>query len=342
MSNNHNLKGRIRTGWLVFVGGIILSLLLSGCGDTPQAKVYRVGVLSGLDVFTPAIDGFKNKMTELGYIEGKNIVYDVQKTNVDMDAYKKICQKFVQDKVDLIFVFPTEALLAAKAATNGTDIPVIFNLAFTEVKGVDLINTVREPGGNITGVRFPSADIASKRLEILLEMVPTAKRIWVPYLKDYPHVPGQLDAIRSLAQTVGVKLSECAATSPQDLQADLDGRAASGDIGMDAILTIVEPLSITPDFFAVLGKFSSEHKIPIGGALMQVGDYESIFGLSPNVKHSGEQSALLVDKILRGARAGTIPVVIAENDLQINVKAAQAMGVTVPDGFLKIADEIIR
>ena len=106
-------------------------------------------------------------MTELGYTEGKNIVYDVQKTNVDIDAYKKITQKFVQDKVDLIFVFPTEAAMEAKAATQGTNIPVVFDLAFTDVKGIDLINSVREPGGNITGVRFPSVDIASKRLEIL-------------------------------------------------------------------------------------------------------------------------------------------------------------------------------
>jgi len=88
----------------------------------PEAKVYRVGVLSGLDFFAPAIDGLKNKMTELGYIEGKNIVYDVQKTNVDVDAYRNTVRKFVADKVDVIFVFPTEAAAVAKAGTQGTNI----------------------------------------------------------------------------------------------------------------------------------------------------------------------------------------------------------------------------
>jgi putative ABC transport system substrate-binding protein len=326
--------------WTLLVGIIIAALVLSGCAQPP--KTYRVGVLSGLDAFAPAIDGLKGKLTGFGYTEGKNIVYDVQKTNVDPDAYKKIIQKFVQDKVDLIFVFPTEATMEAKAGTQNTNIPVVFDLSFTDVPGIDLIDSVREPGGNITGVRFPSVDIASKRLEILREMVPMAKRIWVPYLKGYPNVPGQLDAIRPVAQNAGVTLTDFGAASPQDLQAELDKRAASGDVGMDAILMIAEPLSITPDFFAVLGKFGAEHKIPIGGALMQVGDYGSIFGLLPDAKHAGEQAAPVVDKVLKGTRAGTIPVATSESDLQINMEAAQALGLKVPDGLLKMANEIIR
>ncbi len=341
MNGRRSLKNKVHKVWLILAGAIVLSLLLSGCG-AQQSKVYHVGILSGLDAFMPAIDGFKNKMTELGYVDGKNVVYDVQKTNVDIDAYKKISQKYVQDKADLIFVFPTEASMEVKAATQGTNIPVIFDLAFIDVEGINLVNSVREPGGNITGVRFPSTDIASKRLEILLEMVPTAKRIWVPYLKGYPNVPGQLDALRPVAQNAGVMISEFAATSPQDLQAELDKYAASDDVGMDAILLIAEPLAITPDFFAVLGKFGYEHKVPIGGALMQVGDYGSLFGLLPDAKHTGEQAALLADKVFKGARAGTLPVVTPESNFQINLKAVQAMGVTVPNGLLKMANEIIR
>jgi len=340
MLGHNNSQNRTRMGMTLLVGVIVISLLLGGCAQKP--KVYRVGVLSGLDAFAPAIDGLKNKMTELGYIEGKNIVYDVQKTNVDVNAYTKIVQKFVVDKVDLIYVFPTEASAVAKAATQGTNIPVVFVLSFTDVKGIDLINSVREPGGNITGVRFPSPDIASKRLEILLEMVPAAKQIWVPYLKDYPNVPGQLDVIRAQAQNAGVTLSEFAAGSPPELQAELDRRAASGNIGMDAILLIAEPLSITPDFFAVLGKFGYEHRIPIGGAPMTVGDYGTVFGLLPDAKLTGGQAAILADKVLKGTRAGTIPVASSESYLQINMKAAQAMGVKVPDGLVKMANEVIR
>jgi len=329
--------------WTMLIWVVVVAMLLSGCGSTQQAKTYKVGVLSGLSAFAPAVDGFKSKMAELGYVEGKNISYDVQSTEVDIDAYKRITKKFVDDKVDMIFVFPTEASVEAKAATQGTNIPVVFTMSFTDVKGVDLINSVREPGGNITGVRFPSSDMASKRLEILLQMAPNAKKIFVPYLKDYPNVPGQLDVIRPQAGSLGIELVEYAAASPQDLQAELDSFVTTDGVGIDAILMLAEPLGITPPFYAELGKFAYDHKLPIGGALMTTAEgYDSIFGLLPDAKAVGEQAALLADKVFRGTVAGTIPVTTAENSLLINYKAAQALGLTVPEGLLKQANEVIR
>jgi putative tryptophan/tyrosine transport system substrate-binding protein len=342
MFDKKNVQRKPQMLWTLVALVIIAALVLSACGSAQQAKVYHVGILSGLDAFSPAVDGFKAKMAELGYVDGKNIIYDLQKTNVDMDAYTNIAKKFVADKVDMIFVFPTEATAVAKAVTQGTNIPVVFTLSFTDVKGIDLINSVREPGGNITGIRFPSVDIASKRLQFLLELVPNAKRILVPYLKDYPNVPGQIDVIGPQAQSAGVELIEFAAASPQDLQAEMDKRAAASEIGFDAILLIAEPLGITPPFYSILGKFSYEHKIPIGGALMEPDGNSSVFGLLPQAKVAGEQAALLADKIFKGTPAGTIPVGTSDSYFQINYKAAQALGVTVPEGLLKQANEVIR
>jgi putative ABC transport system substrate-binding protein len=232
--------------------------------------------------------------------------------------------------------------MEVKAAIQGTNIAMVFALAFTDVSGVNLIKSIREPGGNVTGVRFPSADIASKRLQILHELAPNAKRIFVPYLKDYPNVPGQLDVLRPQAQAQGLELVEFAIASPPDLQAELDRRAASSDMGIDAILMIAEPSAITPVFYSMLGNFAYAHQMPIGGALMEPDGHSSIFGLLPQSKVAGEQSALLVDKIFKGTPAGTIPVSSSESYFQINVKAAQALGVTVPDSLLKQADEVIR
>ena len=341
MSYNNKPNSFTRKIWVPIIWAVVISMLLGGCAGA-QAKVYHIGILSGLDAFSPAVDGFKSKMTSLGYIEGKNITYDVQSSNVDTAAYKKFAQKFVAEKVDLIVAFPTEAAMEVKADTQGTNIPVVFLLAFTDVSGVNLINSIREPGGNITGMRFPSADIANKRLQILLQMVPNAKRVFVPYLKDYPNVPGQLDVIRPQAKASGIQLVEFAAASPQDLQTELDRRAASSDIGFDAILQIAEPLGITPAFYSILGNFSYSHHIPIGGALMDQNGHSSIFGLLPQASIAGEQSALMVDKILKGTPAGTIPVGTSDSYFQINYKAAQAFGLTVPDGLLRQADEIIR
>jgi putative ABC transport system substrate-binding protein len=177
-------------------------------------------------------------------------------------------------------------------------------------------------------------------LQILLELVPDAKQIFVPYFEGYPNVPGQLDAIDRLAESAGVTLVKFGTTSPDELQAELDRQAASGEL--DAILLIAEPVSGTPAFFTLLGKYSYEHNIPIGGTLMTTDGYSSVFGLLPDARTTGEQAALQADKIFTGTPAGTIPVITAESLFQIQVAAAQELGVTVPDGLLKQADEIIR
>jgi putative tryptophan/tyrosine transport system substrate-binding protein len=339
-----NMKNTTRKSnvWVLLSFIIILSLLIGGCASTATKKVYHVGILSGLSAFSPAVDGFKAEMTQLGYIEGENIIYDLQSVEVDIEAYKSITQKFVDDKVDLIFVFPTEAAAVAKEVTQGTDIPVVFTLSFTDVPGIDLIDSIREPGGNITGVRFPSIEIANKRLQYLLEIAPDAKRIFVPYLKGYPNVPGQLESIRPQAKTARVELIEFAAESPQQLQDEMDKRASLSDTGIDAILMLAEPLGITPPFYTILGKFSYEHKIAIGGAIMNTDGYDTLFGLLPNANVTGTQAAQLADKVLRGAEAGKIPVITSDGYLQVSLKAAKNLGFTIPDGLLRQANEILR
>jgi putative ABC transport system substrate-binding protein len=336
-----NLSKQISFGRQILLLLLLVAVctLLSGCGKKTQ-KVYRVGVLSGLDYFADTADGFKVRMAELGYIEGKNIVYDLQKTNIDPIVYKNILKKFLDDKVDLIFVFPTEASMEAKAATKGTGIPVVF--ANANIEDTNLVESVRQPGGNITGVRWPGPDLAAKRFEIMLELAPQAKRMWIPYQKGYPIVKSQLEAVRPIAASAGITLLEFPADNAAELEAELQEQAESVNSDTDVILTIAEPLGVTPDSFAVIGKFAAEHKIPVGGALMRVGEYESVFGLIPRNISVGIQAAFLADKILKGASASTIPIVSAEGYFQFNYKAAQKLGLKVPEGLLSRADEIIR
>jgi len=331
--------------WMLVLTLLTLAgCLLSGCAtasgaeDTP--KVYRVGILSGLDFFADTTAGFKAQMTKLGYVEDQNIVYDLQKTNFDPAAEEQILKKFVADKVDLIFVFPTEVSLAAKAATQGTNIPMVFANAFVE--GNTLIESVRQPGGNITGVRFPGPDIAVKRLEILHQLAPQAKRIWVSYQQGYPSVPPVLEVLRPAAVSLGITLVEVPASNAADIQADLQARAKLADIGLDAILSIPEPLNVNPDAFAVISKFAVEHKVPIAGAFISAEGYGLVFSNLPDNVEVGELAASLADKIFKGIPAGTIPVVSPEAHLRLNYKVAQELGLTVPEGLLSQATEIIR
>ncbi len=314
-------------------------LLLSGCGGSPE-KVYRIGILSGLDYIVDIAEGFKAKMRELGYIEGENISYEINRTNFEPEREKQIIKKFISDRVDLIFTFPTEVSIAAKKAAQETGIPVLF--AFANIEDTGLVESVRRPGGNITGVRYPGPDIAIKRFEIMLEFVPGAKRILIPFQRGYPIVASQMDALRPRAQSLDIELLEAPASNAEELQKDLMKRFNSADTGIDAILFIAEPLAVTPDAFAVIGEFAAKRKLPVGGALMTVGKYSSIFGVNVEIHRAGEDAAVLADKILRGIPAETIPVVSSESYFEINYRAALDLGIEVNEGLLSRADRILR
>jgi putative ABC transport system substrate-binding protein len=105
---------------------------------------------------------------------------------------------------------------------------------------------------------------------------------------------------------------------------------------------LAEPLCVSPDPFKVIGKFADERNIPAGGSLISIEGHESVFGLIPQNIPVGRQAAYLADKVLKGAQAGTIPVVTAECYLQINFKAANKLGITVSEGLLSRANEIIH
>jgi len=338
VKNINNLKESKSVWWAVLILMIVGSLFLSGC-DAEEPKVYKVGILAGLSLMADIVDGFKEGMAELDYVEGKNITYDVQITDFDMAVYESTVKKFVEDDVDLILVFPTEATMVAKEVTQGSDIPVLFTFALVE--GMGIVDSIREPGGNITGVRYPGPDIALRRFEIMRELVPDARRIMIPYQRGYPIVDPQLEILYAPAEAAGIELVELPADNAADLEAQFQAFTESGD-SVDAILFVAEPLTVTPENFAVIGKFAAEQNIPVGGALLQIGEYTSIFGVNVEAMSSGKQAAPLADKILKGTPAGTIPVVSAENFLQINYSAAQAAGIEVPEGLLSQADEVIR
>jgi putative ABC transport system substrate-binding protein len=323
---------------------LVLTLLvvtcsaLSGCGE--EAKVYRVGILSEVEGFAAIADGFKAKMTELGYADGKDIAYDIQIANMDPSQGRRTAERFVQDKVDLIFTFPTEPSVTAKAATQGTDIPVVF--ANANIEGTNLVETVRQPGGHITGVRFPGPDNDVMRLGFLHELVPQANRVLIVYNPSYPTIEGVVEALRPAASSLGITLVEDHVISVGELQACLQKRAASGDIGIDAILLMPDLINHSPDGFAAIVNFANEHKVPVGGGANFTADLGAMFSFVPDFFETGMLAATLADKILKGTPAGTIPVVTPENHLRLNYRVIKELGLDVSEGLLSRANEIIR
>jgi putative ABC transport system substrate-binding protein len=327
--------------WTLLALVMVTTLVLSACGGAAKpAKVYHIGILSGLDIFADTADGFIARMAELGYVEGQNIVYDIQKVNFDPAGEKRVAEQFVADRVDMIFAFPTSSAVAARDAARGTNIPVVF--ANASIEGNDLVETVQQPGGNITGVQFPASELTVKRLELLTQIVPTAKRIYAPYDSTYPGISYTVDALNNGAPSLGVTMVMAPVASMDELNADIQAREATEDPGVDAVLIMPTLLSAGPDGFGVINEFAARYHLAIAGSTNNNADMGAVFSYIPQSVDMGRLAAGLADKVLRGTAAGTIPVVSPEAYLKINLLIAQQLGLTMPEGLLAQANEIVR
>jgi putative tryptophan/tyrosine transport system substrate-binding protein len=320
---------------------LLVAVFVSSCKAEPKSKTYRVGVLIGLPFLADVETGFKEGMTELGYIEGENIVYDVQITDFDIATYQSVLQQFVEDEVDLILVCPTEASIEAKAITEGTGIPVVFTFALIE--GMGIVDSVQEPGGNITGVRYPGPDLAVLRYEMLRDLAPNLERIVIPYQAGYPIVQPQLDVLYPVAEADGVTIIEAPANNAEELDAFFQELAASGDPNVDAVLAVSEPLTTIPETIAVVNAFGEEYQVLVGGIVSPgIDGYRSLFGINVAIKQAGSSAAPLADKIFQGFEPGTIPVVSSDPYIEIDYGMIQQLGLDVPDTLLARADQVYR
>jgi putative ABC transport system substrate-binding protein len=319
---------------LFFCAGIFFS----GC--TEKDKVYRVGIICDVESFADIADGFKAKMGELGYIEGKDIIYDFRKSGLDPAAQQKIINKFIEDKVDLIFAFPTEAAMAAKALTRGKNIPVVFAMA--GIEGNDLVESLLRPGANITGVRFPNKESTAKRLEFLRELAPSAKRVYIIYDPDFPNAPFAVETLRKVAVPLGIDFVEDLVKNMEEYKLALHRRSLMKDAGIDAIFLMPDFLNASFEGLAAVMQFANIRNLPVAGGVDSSADGGAMFSYVPGNPEQGRLAAFLADKIFRGTPAGTIPVVTPESRLRINYKAIRQLGLSVSENLLNRADEIIR
>ncbi len=325
--------------WATLLGALGLVLLLTGC-RTSQPRMYRVGIICGSEFFLPVVEGFKAKMAEYGYVEGKNITYTIPAPDPRPAEQRRMAEEFVASGVDLILAVPSEPAIEAKQVTQGIDIPVVF--AYAGIEDGSLITDSRQPGGNITGVRFPGPEQIAKRLEILVEIVPQARRVWIGYQRDYPNTEPALAALRPLASSLNVTLVEVPALTVEELRADLAARAAAEDIGIDAIILMPDILNHSPEGWAEIKTFAREHKVPIGGSFLYTVEEGALFGNCNDLFKVGELAAVPADKILRGTPAGTIPVLTPNDELYVNLRVAQDLGIQIPDHLLAQAVQVVR
>ena len=310
---------------------------LCGSADAQQpGKIFRIGLLdnstaSGMAVL---LDAFRQELSKLGWIEGKNIAIENRFAEGKNDRLPELAADLVRLKVDLIVVTSPPPALAAKSAT--TTIPIVMTNASDPV-GSGLIASLARPGGNVTGNSSLGTELITKRLEILKDAVPKLARVGL--LRPAGGSDLQLTELRPAALALKLKLEEI------ETQADAKGlesaikTAKQKQVG--AIMT-----TITPRFFAErkrIVELAGKSRLPAiypekgfvdeGGLMSYGADYVDLF----------RRAAGYVDKILKGAKPADLPVQQATKfEFIINLKAAKQIGLTIPGRVLERANKVIR
>ncbi len=314
--------------------------LIAGCFEIPDR--HHVVVLCSTSAFEPIFHGLKSRLEQLGYREGGAVTFDFRMIDPSsMAAHSIEGVPRLDSKTDMIFAFPTEAATAAKeAARQIPGLPVVFAYAGIETSG--LVASVREPGGHISGVRYPGPEQIGKRLEILHAIAPENRRVWIGYIKEYPNSAPALAVIRPLARSLGIELVEAPVKTLEELAADLLRRESNGPAEVDAMLLMPDTLNHSPEGWRLISGFADRHRLPLGGSFLYTVEQGAVFGNCNDLAEIGELAAPIVAKIFSGIPAGTIPVVTPEQDLYINYKRASDLGLHIPEGLLRQAKVVIR
>jgi putative tryptophan/tyrosine transport system substrate-binding protein len=321
-----------RTFMAVVAGGLAAPLDAEAQAQK-VGKVYRIGFLRAGQPPKPWVEAFQQGLRERGYVDGQNVVVEFRFTDGSFDQLPRLAEELVRLKVDVILASAAPPALAAKKAT--TSVPIVFVNVFDPVE-LGLIPSLGRPGGNITGLSTISADLAGKRLETLRELVPKLRRVAVLWDPSNPSNPIQLKGAEVAARTLGLQLQPAPVQGPSDFDAAF--KAARGANGL---LLLDSPLFITHR--ARLAGLAATSRLPAISGLRDLVEVGGLMSYGVDFPDSFRRAATYVDKILKGAKPGDLPVEQPTKfDLAINLKTARALGLTIPPSLLARADEVIQ
>ena len=307
---------------------------LPGPPARAQARASRtVGILSpGILPSEPAQRArpLRDGMAALGWVERRDVAYEYRYGELaDLDA---LARELVAAKVEVVVAFGSAASLAARRATDRVPIVVA---AASDLLADGLVTSLARPGGNVTGVTLRVPEIAVKQLEILKEGVPGLKRVAILY----GHAASDARSfarLKALAPGLGLEVAGHVAAREEDLPRLFREMSRVGAV-MVLPSTFIDPLR------GRIGELSIQHQLPSMGAWRVYADAGFLFAYSARLADMQERAAVYVDKILKGARPGDLPVEQPSKfEFVINLSTAWALGLTIPPALLTRADEVIE
>ena len=300
--------------------------------NAQQPKVHTIGILV-LGNPEPAafLKVVREELAKLGYAEGRNCKYEVRSAGGNAARLPALASELVKLPVDVIVVWQTPSTIAARDVTK--EIPIVM-IAVGDAVATGIVSSLARPGGNITGNTAIAAEVMSKNMELIREVLPKAERVAAfanavdPFTKPY------LGHIEASASALGIKLERVMAYPTDEADAHFQ---VMKDKKVDAV--IIQPTLLRPGVADLalkykLPSFAMLPAYPLSGGLMAYG---------ANTLVQWKEGAVYIDKVLKGQRPADLPVAQPTKfDLVINLKTAKALGITVPSSLIARADEVIE
>ena len=323
-----------RRAFIAALGGVAAWPLAARAQQS--AKLPTIGFLGATTPSpeTPWTAAFVQRLRELGWIEGRNIAIEYRWAEGRDERFAEIAAEFIRLKVDVILTYATPSSIAAKKAT--AVIPIVFAAAGDPV-GTGLVASLARPGGNVTGLSIQQTDLASKRLEMLREVLPGLRTVAILVDMGSPNSVLEMGEAQAAAGTLGLAVVRSEVRRVEDITHAFDalkGRA-------DAVYVCGSPLLTTNQ--------SRVTSLALGARLPTMHGFRSyvaaggLISYGPNLPSLFQRAAEYVDKILRGAKPSDLPVEQPTKfDLTVNLVTAKALGLTIPPSLLARADEVIE
>ena len=325
-----------RFAWLALALGFASAIagLVAAAGAEQPRTIPVVGILfaaAGPD--DHLIEALRSGLRQFGYVEGQNIRFEFRGAQGHDDRLPHLAQELVQLKVDVICAGTATAIRAAKQATN--TIPIVALMHDQDPVASGLIESFNRPGGNITGIYQRQQELAGKRLELLKEALPSLSRVAVFWDSC---CPGELPELKRAARLLGIKLELIELRAPYHFETAFR-IAKQKKVGAVIVM-------FSAEFYvqrARIGALAVEKGLPAMGQLRGLVEAGGLMSYGHETKDSLSRFAYFIDRLLKGAKPGEIPVEqVATFKLVVNLRTAKALGITIPQSILLRADEAIR
>jgi putative tryptophan/tyrosine transport system substrate-binding protein len=329
---------RLSRRQLVQGAGAVGLGLLAGCGRWPgqmaPAQIARIGFLAPVTL-QPRYEAFQAGLRDLGYIDGQNVVFEFRSAEGHDERLPTLAAELVQLRVDVIVAGGTSAARAAQRASS--TIPIV--MALGDPVGTGLAASLGRPGGNVTGLTNLAPQLGAKRLELLKETLPGLARVAVLWRPDNPVKQAEWKETESAGQILGLQVQSLEVRAPEDFERAF---AAATREHADGLIVFGDDLFAASRALQIVELAAQSHLPAMyeSRVYLELGGFISY---GPSISGLYQRAAYYVDKILKGAKPADLPIEQPMRfDFIINLRTAQALGLTVPPHVLLQATEVIQ